>query len=146
MSLYAEHNGIEAAIEFGGDAGWRLYLSLPSGESRDSLQETRALAMQRAEEDFGIPMTNWEERPALNRDWIARHLTEALEEIQKTIREVRNPTYREGDYLVAMSHAYHHINTAWNARFASSEQHRECTQADFDSWRKFPHQSDLLLE
>jgi hypothetical protein len=146
MNLYAERNGIKAAIEFGGDAGWYLFLTLPSGETRDYLQDTREIAIQRAEQDFGISSRDWEEWPALNRRWIVQHLTEALEEIQRTIEEVRNPTYREGKYVVAMSHVYHHINTAWNARFASHEEHRECSQEDFDLWRKFPREQDLLLE
>jgi hypothetical protein len=146
MNLYADHSGIEAAIEFGGDAGWYLYLTLPSGETRDYLHDTREIAIQQAEEEFGIPAAAWEQRAALNRDWIMQHLTEAMEEIQETIKQVQNPTYSEGDFVVAMSHAYHHMNTAWNARFASHEEHRECTQENFNRWRKFPQDADLLLE
>lgn len=146
MNLYAERDGIEAAIEFGGDAGWYLFVTLPSGETRDYLQDTREIAIHQAEEDFGFRSEDWEERPVLNRDWIVQHLTEALEEIQKTIAEVKNPTYREGEYAVAMGHAYHHMNTAWNARFATDEEHRECNQENFDRWRRFPKEADLLLE
>jgi hypothetical protein len=146
MNLYAERDGIEAAIEFGGDAGWYLYLTLPSGETRDYLQDTREIAIHQAENEFGISPGDWEERPALNRRWIVQHLSEALEEIQRTIEEVKNPTYQHGDYVVAMSHAYHHMNTAWNARFASDEEHEKCTQENFDRWRKLPQNADLLLE
>ncbi len=132
MNLFAEHDGIEATIEFGGDAGWYLYLTLPSGETRDYLQDTREIAIRQAEEDFGIPSTAWEENPALNRRWIVQHLTEAVEEIQKTIEAVKNPTYGEGYYLVAMSHAYHHMNTAWNARFATHESTGSALKRTYD--------------
>ena len=47
------------------------------------------LQSRQAEEDFGIPSTAWEENPALNRHWIVQHLTEAVEEIQKTIEAVK---------------------------------------------------------
>jgi hypothetical protein len=146
MNLFAEHNGIDAAIEHGGEVGWYLYLTLPSGKTRDYLQETKDFAMQQARDDFGIPESAWHEAPALNRRWIIQHLTEAQEEIQKTIKEVQNPTYRHGEFLVAMSHLYHHANTAWNARFESNETHRECSRNDFDRWRKFPKNEDILLE
>lgn len=146
MSLFADNDGTVAAIEFDEAAGWYLYLTLPSGETRDYLQDTLEITIQQAEEEFGIPSTAWEERPSLNRDWIIRDLTEALEELLKTIADVKNPTYGEGQFVVAMSHAYHHINTAWNARFASDEEHKECSQKNFDAWRKFPKDHELLLE
>jgi hypothetical protein len=83
----------------------------------------------------------------MNRNAILFHLGEAKEELDRTIAEiVDDADYDFGDFKVVMSHLYHHINTAWNGRDASAERHRECSQEDFDTWRKFPDESELFLE
>jgi len=83
----------------------------------------------------------------MNRDAVIFHLREAKEELDRTIANVEcDGSYDSVEFQVAMSHLYHHINTAWNGRDASAERHRECAQSDFDSWRKLPSNSDLLLE
>jgi hypothetical protein len=83
----------------------------------------------------------------MNRDAVLFHLKEAKEELDRTITEIANdPTYEFGAFQVAMSHLYHHLNTAWNGRDASAERRRECIQSDFDLWRKFPSDTDLLLD
>ena len=147
MSLFSDHSEIDAVIEHGGDGvGWYLYLTLPSGETRDYLQDTKEIAIQQAFDDFGIPLDSWQEAPSLNRRWIVQDLSEAQEELQSILKDIQNPTYSQGEFVVAMSHLYHHINTAWNARFESDEAHRECIQQDFDRWRKFPKDEELLLE
>ncbi len=83
----------------------------------------------------------------MNRDSILFHLGEAKEELDRTINEItRNSDYDAEEFQVAISHLYHHINTAWNGRDASAERHRECSQEDFEAWRKFPNESELFLE
>lgn len=80
----------------------------------------------------------------MNRDAVLFHLREAKEELDRTIAEiVSDQTYNYSEFQVAMSHLYHHLNTAWNGRDASAERHRECAQSDFDAWRKFPPDIDL---
>ena len=83
----------------------------------------------------------------MNNNAVLFHLREAKEELDRTIAEVEAaPDYDIGEFRVAMSHLYHHLNTAWNGRNATAEAHRECAKPDFDSWRKFPENADLLLE
>ncbi len=75
------------------------------------------------------------------------HLREAKEELDRTILELESSeVYDVGELRVAMSHLYHHLNTAWNGRDASPQAHRDCEKSDFDAWRKSPKNADLLRE
>ncbi len=83
----------------------------------------------------------------MNQSAIIFHLKEAKAELDRTIAEIESaPDYDDAEFQAAMSHLYHHLNTAWNGREFSAERHRECTQGDFDAWRKFPSNADLSLE
>ena len=80
-----------------------------------------------------------ERRPDLNRDWILFHLNEAHEELSRTIRELREtPDYDYGDFMPAMQHLYHHLNTAWNARDASPNTVQALGDKEFSAWTAFP--------
>ena len=80
----------------------------------------------------------------MNREWVLHHLREAHEELERTIAEIgKTPEYDSGEFLVAMSHLYHHLNTAWNARDASESAVREVTAEDFKRWSAFP--GDLVV-
>ena len=75
----------------------------------------------------------------MNREWVLFHLREASEELTRTISEIEmHPGYRTAEFRVAMEHLYHHLNTGWNARDAAAERVSDCSQEDFDAWRKFP--------
>jgi hypothetical protein len=83
----------------------------------------------------------------MNNQAILFHLREAKGELDRTISEMGNrKVYDNDEFRVAMSHLYHHLNTAWNGRNASPEQHRTGDEKDFCAWRKFPENQDLLLE
>ena len=83
----------------------------------------------------------------MNKDYILFHLKEAQEEITKTIRDIEtDEEYEYGDFVVAMSHLYHHVNTAWNARDTSDVDADACSEKDFARWRQMPNSSELLLE
>lgn len=80
----------------------------------------------------------------MNRDYVLFHLKEALEEINKTIKEITTEAdYDDSEFSVAMAHLYHHINSAWNARNASDEEAKECSEANFQIWRHFPTDIDM---
>jgi hypothetical protein len=80
----------------------------------------------------------------MNLDYIVFHLAGAKSELETTLREIEaNPEYDYGEFRVAMEHVYHHINSAWNARDASPERAKACTQADFRAWRQFPRDIEL---
>ena len=82
----------------------------------------------------------------MNRSAILDHLREAKQELDQTICDIADdPEYDIGEFRVAMSHLYHHLNTAWNGRDATDEAHLKCAEADFDAWRRFPNNSELLL-
>ena len=56
----------------------------------------------------------------MNREAVLFNLQEAKEELDRTIKEFESdPDYDFGTFFVSMSHLYHHLNTAWNARDAS---------------------------
>jgi hypothetical protein len=75
----------------------------------------------------------------MNREWVLHHLREAHEELGRTIGEItETPDYDSGEFLVSMSHLYHHLNTACNARDASESAVREVTAEDFRRWSAFP--------
>ena len=83
------------------------------------------------------------EKP-MNRDWVLFHLTEAQEELTRTIQEIRDtPDYGIGEFLPAMQHLYHHLNTAWNARDASEAEASKVTDQNFKRWSSFP--ADLVM-
>ena len=75
----------------------------------------------------------------MNRDWVLFHLTEARDELTKTLQEIREtPDYDYGEFWVAMQHMYHHANTAWNSRDASAAEVKDATDEDFNRWSQFP--------
>ncbi len=81
----------------------------------------------------------------MNKDYVLFNLREAQEELLSTIRSMETePDYGEGEFSVAMMHLYHHINTAWNAREATAKQAEDCSEQDFNAWRRFP--SDLAVD
>ena len=83
----------------------------------------------------------------MNRDHTLFHLREAREELNITITEIeQDAEYDYPDLVVAMNHLYHHLNTAWNGRDATPEAHEDCSEENFNSWRKFPCNAELLLE
>jgi hypothetical protein len=80
----------------------------------------------------------------VNREYILFHLREAAAQLAQTIHDVETQAdYGYGEYSVATTHLYHHINTAWNSREESNEAVAECSEADFDRWRQFPKDLDL---
>jgi hypothetical protein len=83
----------------------------------------------------------------MNGTFVLMHLEEALVELQGTIKEIREDVdYERVEFQIAMSHIYHHLNTAWNSQDASDDRHLSCSEDDFKAWRKFPKESDLMLD
>jgi len=78
---------------------------------------------------------------------IIYQLEEAKEELDTTIDEIKSiPEYDYGEFVVAMTHLYHHINTAWNSRDASDKETEECSDENFNKWRQFPSDDRLFLD
>jgi hypothetical protein len=82
----------------------------------------------------------------MNKDFVLFNLREAQEEIEKTIHDLETDVeYDEPEFLVAMMHLYHHVNTAWNARNSTPDQSKTCSEDDFKRWRRCPNDTELLL-
>jgi hypothetical protein len=80
----------------------------------------------------------------MNREWVLHHLSDASEELLRTIDEIRrSEDYDVGESsVVAMAHLYHHLNTAWNSRDASADRVGSVSDQDFKNWSAFPR--DIL--
>jgi hypothetical protein len=81
----------------------------------------------------------------MNKQVIDFHLREALDEMQKILQDMNSSEFSFEAFQVQMSHAYQHLNSAWNSRDCSMEEFARCDQAQFDSWRKMPSGEELLL-
>lgn len=82
----------------------------------------------------------------MNKDHVLFHLREAQEELESMILELNTePEYGFGEYVIGMSHLYHHLNSAWNGRDASVQEVEECSQSNFETWRQMPTSEELLL-
>lgn len=82
----------------------------------------------------------------MNKEYVLWNLREVHQEISRMLREIESVSdYDYGSYVVDMTHVYHHINTAWNARDASAEAPQSCSEADFERWRQFPSSEEIVL-
>ena len=80
----------------------------------------------------------------MNRDFVLFNLREASEALINLIGNIESDKdYDFGDYVVEMSHLYHHINFAWNAKDASEAEARECSEENHEKWGQLPNQDEL---
>jgi len=80
----------------------------------------------------------------MNKPWVRFHLNESIGELQKVIEAIDGRTsFSTEEFEIAIAHAYHHLNTAWNSRSISDQEAREHTDWDYSTWRQFP--TDLNL-
>ena len=80
----------------------------------------------------------------MNRNWVLFNLREAEEQLRRMIAQIEStPDFGFGEFSVAMGHAYHHLNTAWNSQNALPASVEQCSQQEFYRWRQFP--TDIYL-
>ena len=82
-----------------------------------SLKQTEVQCELRA--DAGLVAVEVVREPykEINSDWVLFHLREAEEELKKTIAGSEStPDYGYGEFIVAVTHVYHHLDTAWNSK------------------------------
>ena len=80
----------------------------------------------------------------MNKEYILYNLKEALNQLTDTIKELESDSeYEFGDYIVDMTHLYHHINTAWNAKNSTKLEVDKCSENDFRTWRNFPKDIEM---
>jgi hypothetical protein len=82
----------------------------------------------------------------MNRDAVLVHLRKAKEQLDRAITEIeKDKSYDADDFLPAMSHIYHHLNTAWNGKDTPAKDYADNSRHKYHDWRKFPPNDDLLL-
>lgn len=86
-----------------------------------------------------------EQMKRLNWKVIQSNIQEAREALEKLESQISSSTKpNEVEFELSIRHAYHHLNTAWNARHAETEKYRNITDADFKTWGLFPEGFDDL--
>ena len=80
----------------------------------------------------------------LNRDIILYNINDAREELDRIAARIGAGKMTEPEFQIAMQHAFHHMNFAWNARHWPMRRYENLTQDDFDRAGSFP--SDLAFE
>ena len=82
----------------------------------------------------------------MNKEYVLYHLREASEALLSMIAEMESDDeYEIGSFKVDLGHVYHHANTAWNAKTATEQRVKDCVEADFKRWRKFPSAQEFSL-
>jgi hypothetical protein len=80
----------------------------------------------------------------INWNAVATNISEAREELESIEASIAaGVPPDEVDFQVAMQHAFHHLNFAWNIRHESDDRYANMSQEDFDRWGRFP--LDLAL-
>jgi hypothetical protein len=79
----------------------------------------------------------------MNLPWVHFHLKEAADELHKIIRQIEDGAIGKDEFEIAVTHAYHHLNTAWNSRFITDDKARNHTDWDYNEWRQFPRDLNL---
>jgi hypothetical protein len=74
----------------------------------------------------------------IQRAYILDNIADAREELEAIEKALANPDYGEFDFRGDLSHAYHHLNFAWNARNASDEELTNLSDSNDAKWSKFP--------
>lgn len=70
---------------------------------------------------------------------IASNIADAREELERLERLVQSTSSRsEVELQIGLEHAYHHLNVAWNARYARSAAYSRMTKRDFNRWARPP--------
>ena len=81
----------------------------------------------------------------LNKDYIAWHLQEAAKEIASILKEMEaDPEWEIGSFSVGMRHLFHHAKSAWNARNASESEASACSEENFEKWRQYPTDLEMI--
>ena len=83
----------------------------------------------------------------MNREFVLSNIREAVDELSRTVAEMeKDPDYGSGEFLVAMQHAYHHLNSAWNGQDVSELKVINMTDATWSRLGAFPAEFPLMSE
>lgn len=79
----------------------------------------------------------------MNKRWVLFHLNDALEHLQRLIAALQTGSVTREEFEIALEHAYHHLNVAWNSRSITDDEAAHHSDTDFVTWRKFPRNLNL---
>ena len=82
--------------------------------------------------------------PRLNWKIVNRNIIEAREQLEEIERKLASGKFSEGEFEVMITHAFHHLNFAWNIRRVTTKQYANLTSEDFNTWGEFPSDIELL--
>ncbi|MDD2467251.1 MAG: hypothetical protein PHI97_24960 [Desulfobulbus sp.] len=77
----------------------------------------------------------------MNRQIIESNIKEAREQLEE-IEKRLSANLLEGELLVMLQHAYHHLNFAWNVREVPTKRYASMTDEEFNEWGKIPQDMD----
>ncbi len=70
---------------------------------------------------------------------VRSNLREAAGQLEDTLARIdRDDPPSEAELAIQLSHAYHHLNVAWNARRASPTEYRHLSEDQFARWGRYP--------
>ena len=81
-------------------------------------------------------------KKSLSRNIIGSNLAETIQELAGLLQSLSHDELREEKLQIGLLHAYHHLNVAWNARFATREQYAQ--EKQFQKWGKYPAKIEML--
>lgn len=73
-----------------------------------------------------------------NRELIAINLAEAREQLEAIEKSLSNPDYSEIELNIELTHAYHHLNFAWNIRNVDESELDLLSDDNYTKWSKYP--------
>jgi hypothetical protein len=81
-----------------------------------------------------------------NKEIMKANISEAKEELEEIEKRLEKDDYDEVELRIALEHAYHHLNYAWNIRNVSEEELVQHTDKDFKKWSRYPKEDILEYE
>ena len=74
-----------------------------------------------------------------NKYLIASNIEEAKEQLEEILKDIEeDKEYSEVELQIALEHAYHHLNYAWNIRNIEEARAEACSKSDYKAWSKYP--------
>ena len=81
--------------------------------------------------------------PRLNWKNILYNIKDAREELERIEKIIEGKGISEIELKVALEHAYHHLNFAWNIRHVPDKRHKKMSNEDFNEWSQFPKEIEI---
>ena len=83
----------------------------------------------------------------LNWKIILSNISEAREELQSIESRIQSEKgFGEVEFQIALLHAYHHLNFAWNIRRVATKRYAHLTKKEFKKWGSYPKKIEDLYK